>query len=102
MNIYQYVSYSGNRIEQEKNLNLSIHQLEKQQKNPQKSLGGERKKIETLQYSDLTNKVNKLKSIRDIFSKDTLNNSSMKRNGNIIRLPVKPAKKKQAIHLNCM
>ena len=83
------MSYSGNRIEQEKNLNLSIHQLEKQQKNPQKSLGGERKKIETLQYSDLTNKVNKLKSIRDIFSKDTLNNGAKDELHRIIKIEQK-------------
>lgn len=83
------MSYSGNRIEQEKNLNLSIHQLEKQQKNPQKSLGGERKKIETLQYSDLTNKVNKLKSIRDIFSKDTLNNEAKDELHRIIKIEQK-------------
>ena len=83
------MSYSGNRIEQEKNLNLSIHQLEKQQKNPQKSLGGERKKIETLQYSDLTNKVNKLKSIGDIFSKDTLNNGAKDELHRIIKIEQK-------------
>ena len=83
------MSHSGNRIEQEKNLNLSIHQLEKQQKNPQKSLGGERKKIETLQYSDLTNKVNKLKSIRDIFSKDTLNNGAKDELHRIIKIEQK-------------
>ena len=83
------MSHSGNRIEQEKNLNLSIHQLEKQQKNPQKSLGGERKKIETLQYSDLTNKVNKLKSIGDIFSKDTLNNGAKDELHRIIKIEQK-------------
>ena len=83
------MSHSGNRIEQEKNLNLSIHQLEKQQKNPQKSLRGERKKIETLQYSDLTNKVNKLKSIRDIFSKDTLNNEAKDELHRIIKIEQK-------------
>lgn len=83
------MSYRGNRIEQEKNLNLSIHQLEKQQKNPQKSLGGERKKIETLQYSDLTNKVNKLKSVRDIFSKDTLNNEAKDELHRIIKIEQK-------------
>lgn len=83
------MSHSGNRIEQEKNLNLSIHQLEKHLKNPQKSLGGERKKIETLQYSDLTNKVNKLKSIRDIFSKDTLNNEAKDELHRIIKIEQK-------------
>ena len=83
------MSYRGNRIEQEKNLSLSNHQLEKQQKNPQKSLGGERKKTETLQYSDLTNKVNKLKSIRDIFSKDTLNNEAKDELHRIIKIEQK-------------
>ena len=63
--------------------------IRKQQKNPQKSLGGERKKIETLQYSDLTNKVNKLKSIGDIFSKDTLNNGAKDELHRIIKIEQK-------------